>query len=1524
MRTGKSSAQKAKAEKKSTASGRAREGSDYHKRGELLDEAITQMNEGKYGRSSAALKELLVLDPHNMEARRLFATLHLRLGSLLPARQAFESLADEALERQDFWLAESLLQEYLVAGPRCVPFIEKLGLVYQRKGDEVAAAEEFGKAIDILFEDPVEDQTDTIQRLFTTIREIAPASPAAFRLAAYFDAQSGKLVARPSEEPFGEQDTNPVEATGVADESSALTADPQASTDDAPSWEPPPSETLVASQEATSLPDLPHEQTLEVLEDHPVMDVESSLDPSEAIQTEMVHPVDSGESAEAPVAELIPPAVEPVQDPVVPAVFEEPVVASGPVEAVVDVPPSEDSVASSFAQTEEAVQPVDESPSSSSKNKGLSWESIFSTWKFGPASSKTAQPDAPSVVSGSEPISEPWQPVVPDTAHSPGLEASNHELAEEVVGGASESIQPEALAPLTSDRPESDHLVVAPDTEQPLATLSTEAPPVSAPVPLDSQLESIASESEPSVTPGLDETVVVPVRTEDTVSVIDPVTETVTAAMNPDDAGVSATSAPEARPDVEASMESAGEDAAPMGWVSEPQEPILVEAAIAPAPPVSAQSEPLEEAVESFVEAAGVVEEPIPIVEAPVVAAPMSVSEPVALDIVPDELIGPAIAPPSEPEETAYHFAISSDAVPVDPAPGELSATQENEGTEATRESINDEPFKFVQDSGELPLASVEDEPSPALTGAAAYDQPVTEHEEFQFISQPEARAEAPDEQVPPASCVEDETIARGSTVPAEESRASVSSEVADVVSAPGPAREVVPDQVEPEPINLVVFEPIQADALRESVEYAPPAEMAPSQPEQPMTSILPEGEVPAEELVDPLPTVALPPEPPVLASLDEPVIHPEEAVVETKDEASLMASPVLEDEVVQTAPEAVPDVAPLPVEADLHHPPIEEPVEVEIQEPPAASLAPEPAVTLVPAEPTPISIPVVETASVATSSPEAESDSWARNSETIQFVDAQSVQSPSPSEPSIEQPSPMAAAVDALFTSSGQLRKEPDHEPPPAAPPRRRGVPGFSRLGRGMRGMARTGVSATRAAVLSLVALVVAGGAVVSLVAGGIGLTWVVLEEHPSTVYQSLTTPPSRSSMDVSRNGYVLLLGFEAEAEADPIRVGADRMGETSRVGGMAYCLQAGAKDGGTGAGGASETVMREWYRSSNPAGQFKAGADSMATWSRQQSTALARYQQWQKLSFEDWGFGQAGAPPCAAILSAHRLYLAEGFASGAAAETGVSRLRDDLEAWRTVLGQAKSLPIKMLAVRAIEDDLAVVSGLLTQPSVDGRALSALTSVLRPLDQVELSMRWPMQSELARAGAAADAELAEAGKDEDAWYLRAATVFPLPKQRRLNQYAHEYDAASKAAGEGLYHAPAKSSATLKRAPDSVMDYVTNPLEQLLGVSPLPSWEHYQGAVMDTDARLRLAGLVAALRRGSQEGDVVTRVAKAGQRWYDPYTGLPMLFNAKRGVLYSVGHDGKDQDGDPQEDVTVALPSVLLSSASAKSSTGNK
>jgi hypothetical protein len=101
---------------------------------------------------------------------------------------------------------------------------------------------------------------------------------------------------------------------------------------------------------------------------------------------------------------------------------------------------------------------------------------------------------------------------------------------------------------------------------------------------------------------------------------------------------------------------------------------------------------------------------------------------------------------------------------------------------------------------------------------------------------------------------------------------------------------------------------------------------------------------------------------------------------------------------------------------------------------------------------------------------------------------------------------------------------------------------------------------------------------------------------------------------------------------------------------------------------------------------------------------------------------------------------------------------------------------------------------------------------------------------------------------------------------------------------------------------------LTNPIEHIVGIEPLPSWDPFVMRMVEVDAQLRLVGLQAWLRRGPQDSDVLMRLAKAGQAYYDPFTGLPMLVNQRNGVIYSVGRDGKDQEGDDARDVTAVIP----------------
>jgi hypothetical protein len=421
-------------------------------------------------------------------------------------------------------------------------------------------------------------------------------------------------------------------------------------------------------------------------------------------------------------------------------------------------------------------------------------------------------------------------------------------------------------------------------------------------------------------------------------------------------------------------------------------------------------------------------------------------------------------------------------------------------------------------------------------------------------------------------------------------------------------------------------------------------------------------------------------------------------------------------------------------------------------------------------------------------------------------------------------------------------------------------------------------------------------------------------MEAPPSSVYRDLTTSPPPALTDSRKNGYFLLLGFDASQEQDPLQVGYERKVEGSDREAASACM---AGDEGKGATtGSSTNAARGWFTSADPVAQLTLQAAAVRSWAGQEAIALRRYQQWLSMPFEDAGYGQIMSPNCAHILLVHRLYLAEGFAQDPS--TGIERLETDMATWRVALGQSKTLMVKMLAAMAVQDNVTIASGLLSHQALDGAALSRLGKIVRPLDQVELSLRWPMQSHLLWSTKVATTSLKNDKTSDRPLYVALAAAMPLPLQQRANAYADYYEEASKAVAEGRYTSLPKPSSFLRTSAVSVVDYVANPIEHILGVEPLPSWDPYVGRMVETDARLRLAGLQVWLRRGAQEGNVLTRLAKAGQAHYDPFTGLPMLVDQQKGVMYSVGRDGKDQEGDPLHDVVAAIPktqSVALESS---------
>ena len=1279
----------------------------YSKKSALLEEAITHMNAGKYGRSSAALKELLSLDPHNTEARRLFATLHLRLGSLATARQAFESLANEAIERQDFWLAESLLREYLVAGPRCVPFLELLGHVYEEKGDAVAAVTELGKAIDVLIEDPDSENPKKPSELYAKIRELAPASSVACQFASLFDIQTGELLL-----------PRPLAPSAIP----SLDATPQS-----------PDGILLTTGGDEPSDVMPWEQFDGTLPNHEIPPSISSKPVRELLD----------------VQDVLPDVIDPAPVSFVPQVPE--------------VLPSEstESIQKADRLEQDGLPSIlDESLILSSEDRnGEMWDSIIEPSllveeRLPPSSSgeRTAEVEGGiTSPSGSLGLSSPmpWEQIENSTIRIEETAPSTVPIAQSngpsLLGGES------LLAPPPPTHPEcvSDQLP-SPDPAQeftkPRESIFAEEP-----------LTSPAELREPEVPPQSvkDSSSTVPFSWnavfDDALKLAaETLSSNSPAALSKPGAKELASAQAESVSELELSTPSTSPAMEPPVAFNDPEPLRLIHPSIA------------GEASGSISEIHATKEPDLPW------STPVSHSE-----------------EPPHPEESE---TISSDAPSFFKV--ELPVPSQSECLEPARES---EPVSFpplLQLQPVTPESSVPDSPlSAVIPESLPMPEPVSEeyHEIPITLFQPAegppfsiAPSDAPT--VPPASM---ETPAHWSTgeVEVQSHRPSEKKRQWDKDKGKGESPVVTPS-----PLPLVEeSSEVVADLSRSGG----------------WESALPETVAPVVEAI----------------------------------------APLLENVVPQddTRPE------------------------------------------------------------------------WVRASESITFVNPPPPSSSTWQDTVIEfthtepEPVPLVAAstADVLLDSTGEKSHLRTQDRVASPRPRPRLAARVSRVRIGISSFIGSCFSTTRSMVL-LCAVVALSCVVLGAVGiGVIGLAWMVMEAPPSPVYHNLTASPPRTFPDSKKNGYHILLGFGASAEQDPLQAGYERKAEENDLQAARACML-GDEGKGMTTSGASANVVRGWFTSADPAAAMKPQAAAVRSWVTQESVALRRYQQWLSMPFEDVGYGQILSPNCAHVLFAHRLYLADGFAQDFGA--GLERLETDMGSWRVALGQSKTLMIKMMAVAAVEDDVALASGLLIRQDLDGETVARLGKIVRPLDQVELSLRWPMQSHLVWATKSVTTSLKDDKTNERPLHVSLVAAMPLPVQRRSNAYADYYEAASKAMAEGRYTNMPKLSSFIQTPADSTLDYLANPIEHIIGIEPLPSWDHYVGRIVETDARLRLAGLQAWVRRGPQEGNLLMRLAKAGQAHYDPFTGLPMLVDQQKGVMYSVGRDGKDQEGDPLHDVVATIP----------------
>jgi len=445
-------------------------------------------------------------------------------------------------------------------------------------------------------------------------------------------------------------------------------------------------------------------------------------------------------------------------------------------------------------------------------------------------------------------------------------------------------------------------------------------------------------------------------------------------------------------------------------------------------------------------------------------------------------------------------------------------------------------------------------------------------------------------------------------------------------------------------------------------------------------------------------------------------------------------------------------------------------------------------------------------------------------------------------------------------------------------------------------------------------------------------GLVWSGAKDPASDAFTTYTAPPPDFVAGTTENGYFMLVGFAAGPNADPMKTGYDIWREAENARGHYFYDY--AKEGRSELQASLDlTQIIQAWKIEDLAAKPDQFEEALETFQTSSKVLLDRYAQWLTMPFDDEGYSHTGSPRLAELYLAHRAYLAAGFIQSQA--KGLDRLVADLPSWRVVLAHAKTPALKLVASAAINDDARLLSALLSRQPDEATA-RRLTDLAQPLNDEERSLRWLVQHEFVTGLSRFKSTPLTQGpaprqqsEDNERWLtamtgLNADTFerIELPllanpvlramskKQRTLNIYAAYYEDLLKASGSAPIKLPTLHD-TARQGVRTVLDPLLNPVDNIFFSTPEPAWATLLGYIRETDARLRLAGLQVILRNAPLQQTMAAAIGKAGPEFYDPFTGIPMVWNASQGTIYSVGRDGRDDGGESSFDVSVKLDEPL-------------
>lgn len=444
--------------------------------------------------------------------------------------------------------------------------------------------------------------------------------------------------------------------------------------------------------------------------------------------------------------------------------------------------------------------------------------------------------------------------------------------------------------------------------------------------------------------------------------------------------------------------------------------------------------------------------------------------------------------------------------------------------------------------------------------------------------------------------------------------------------------------------------------------------------------------------------------------------------------------------------------------------------------------------------------------------------------------------------------------------------------------------------------------------------------------------LIWSSKGQPPGTTFTRLLEPPQHHLVDPYENAYFYLLGFAAAAPLDPAKVGYEMWLETNAAPDTSEFNYDKPSRSELQIQLPMEQVLPSW-NSENPVSEFRNMNSRPQTLTGRNHTLLARYERWLAMPFEDMGFGHQGTPRFVEIFIGHRLYIADGFSHQTA--LGMQRLKKDIHTWRSILRDARTIATKVMAQIVIADDLHLLSTLLSQPIVDKSVLAMTLNIAPPLTTAESSLRWPLQHQFT-LGVHGD-HTGELTMDrqtgslnaQERWLTNTARLpdqafrqiahphgrlflgIPLQTRETWEMYATYYDA--------MIHAVEAGQSTLPKLHEIAGTVRDGIVERLVRPHPFePDWDPFQYQLKETDTKLRLASLQVVLRRPSAQTTVPNRLAGVGSSYYDPFSGLPMLWSPTQQKIYSVGKDRFDDGGDAGFDISV--PAIVALTPAPKES----